>query len=128
MKSIYRNEVTGVSLLARILPFLVLMSVLVFPISSPAAPRGPKSPQQTFQKITDVSAVSVTISVGSDGNSHLTYTINDSTKVTLNGAPANARDLRAGMVANIETGSDGKIALTVIAKDPPAHPARHRVG
>jgi hypothetical protein len=115
----------------RTLKFLALLLTVVVSISSTAVAK-PKKNQgdgpQGFRKITDVNAVSVTVSVGTDGNSHETYTINDSTKVTLNGVPSNARELKAGMVAKIDLSSDGKIAVTIVAKDPPAHPAGHRVG
>ena len=73
-------------------------------------------------------ALSITLSIGLSGDNHETYTINDQTKVTLDGASVNARDLKAGMVAQIETGTDKKIAITITAKNPPANPARKRVG
>jgi hypothetical protein len=125
MTRFYRKATPVVTAVARSLQSVALLLALVLSISSPAIAKGPRKP---FLKITDVNALSLTVGVGSDGSSHLTYSINDSTKVTLNGAPANARDLRDGMVAQIEASSDGKIALTVTAKDPPSHPARHRAG
>jgi hypothetical protein len=48
--------------------------------------------------------------------------------VTLNGAAANARDLKAGMIAKVEPSADGKTAVTITAQDPPAHPGKNRVG
>jgi hypothetical protein len=115
--------------IARFQKTLIILLTLVFSILSPAIAKGPKGGNgKAFQKIVDVNAVSVSVSVGAGGNTHLKYLITDATKVTVNGAPANARDLRSGMVADIEVSSDGKTAVTITAKDPPAHPARHRVG
>ncbi len=79
-------------------------------------------------KIVEASAVSVTVTVGKSGDEHFTYKVTDSTKVTLNGAPAFARDLKAGMVARFTLTPDHATAITIEAKDPPANPARHRVG
>jgi hypothetical protein len=109
---------------------LALLITVALSISSTAVarPKGPGPGGKAFNKVVDVDAVSITISVGTDGNTHEKYSITNATKITLNGAPVNARDLRAGMVAHIELSSDGKMAETITAKDPPAHPARGRTG
>jgi hypothetical protein len=125
----YLNAVPRNPVIARMLKAFTLLLIIALSISTTAIARqkggGGGKP---FLKILDVDAVSITLSIGSDGNSHQKYVVNDSTKVTLNGAPANARDLRAGMVAKIEASEDGKTALVIDAKDAPAHPARGRTG
>jgi len=129
MKESYLNAVPRNPTIARTLQALAILLTIVLSISSTAVakPKGGGG-GKGFLKIVDVDAVSITLSIGSDGNSHLRYLVSDSTKVTLNGAPANARDLRPGMIAKVEPGEDGKTAATVDAKDPPAHPARGRTG
>ena len=79
-------------------------------------------------KIVEADAVSVTVTVGKSGDEHFTYKITDNTKVTLNGAPAFARDLKPGMVAKFTLTPDHATAIAIEAKDPPVNPARHRVG
>jgi len=81
-----------------------------------------------FSKVVEVNALSITITLGKSGDVHETYTIDDKTRVTLDGAPANARDLRPGMQAHVELGADKKTAKAVVARSPAAHPARGRVG
>ena len=123
------NTVPRNPVIAWTLKALALLLTMVLSISSMALAKGPKGDAgKPFAKIVDVDAVSVTISLGTDGNSHQKYLVTDSTKVTLNGAASNARDLRSGMIARIEASEDGKTALTITAKDAPAHPARHRTG
>lgn len=78
-------------------------------------------------KIVEVNAVSVTVTLGKTGDEHVQYKITDKTKVTLNGAPVAARDLRPGMVAKIAADKD-KVASSIRAKDAPVHPGRGRVG
>jgi hypothetical protein len=109
-----------------LLALLALVS-LAFVAPAMAAKKG--APQGGPElKIIDVDAVSVTVSVGLSGNEHFTYKITDNTKVTLNGAPIFARDLRAGMVARFTLSPDHETAISIEAKDPPAHPGRRRVG
>ncbi len=78
-------------------------------------------------RITECDAVSITVDIGKDGTNHETYKINDATKVTLDGAPGAARDLKAGMFAHIKAGAD-HVATSISATDPKAHPGKHRVG
>ena len=127
-KQTHAIRIPGNSMIAWAIKAVALLVTVALSISSTAVAKPKKNGGAPFNKITDVSALAITLSIGNDGNSHETYTINDSTKVTLNGAPANARDLRAGMVAQVELSSDGKTAQTITAKDPPAHPARGRTG
>jgi hypothetical protein len=61
--------------------------------------------------------MSVTLASGNDAQN--TYTIAAATKITLDGAPATADDLRAGMVAAVTLGSDNQTLLTLAAKDAP---------
>lgn len=67
--------------------------------------------------IVEVSPMSVTISAGQDAQE--TYTIAGNTKITLDGAPVTADDLRAGMLANVTLASDNQTLLTLDAKDAP---------
>jgi hypothetical protein len=115
-------------MIARTLKALALLLTIALTISSTAVAKPRGGGGKAYLKIVDVDAVSITLSIGSDGNSHQKYLVNDSTKVTLNGAPANARDLRSGMVAKIQAAEDGKTAQTIDAKDAPAHPVRGRTG
>ena len=128
----YPHAVRRKPVIAMMLKALALLLTIALSLTSTAIAKPKGSAGGTggkaFNKIVDVDAVSITISIGTDGNSHQRYSITDSTKVTLNGAPANARDLRDGMVAHIDLNADGKTADTITAKDPPAHPERHRTG
>jgi hypothetical protein len=67
--------------------------------------------------ITEVSPASVTLAMGHDAQN--TYTIAGNTKITLDGAPVTADDLRAGMVANVTVAADNETLLTLTAKDAP---------
>ena len=108
--------------IARALQALSFVVAMLLSISPATVARGA---DKIFLKIVDVDAVSVTVSVGTDGNSHQRYLITDTTTVLLNGLKANARDLRSGMIARIRASEDGKTALNVTARDAPAHPSAH---
>lgn len=109
---------------------VAFLSLFVIALSMPAM-AGKKNRQQQDQtpelKIVEVNAVSVIVTLGHTGDEHVEYKITDNTKVTLNGAPVAARDLRPGMIAKIEAGQD-KVATAIHAKDAPAHPEKRRVG
>jgi hypothetical protein len=113
---------------------LVVLSLLVVGLVCPPSTFAKKAknqgpPPDTGElKIVQVDAVSVTVTVGLSGDEHFTYRINDSTKVTLNGAPVSARDLKAGMIAKISVSPDKSTALAIEAKDPPARIDKHHVG
>ena len=110
-----------------ILSFLVV--ALALPPSALAKKKSPAPAADTGElRIVEADALSVTVTVGLSGGEHFTYKITDSTKVTLNGAPVFARDLKAGQMAKFTLSPDHSTALTIEAKDPPAHPERHRVG
>lgn len=118
--------------------FLTIVSILALVLVMPAVAakkgKGPGATPTPAYKIVQVDAVSITVTVGVSGNEHFTYKITDSTKVTLNGAPVAARDLRAGMVARLSVSPDRATVLGIDAKDAPAHPGgpahpgRRRVG
>ena len=112
--------------------FLAFLTLLTVVLSMPALAgkkgKGPQPPPEApFARIVEVDALSIKVTLGLSGDEHVEYRINDQTKVTLNGAPVAARDLRAGMVAQIQAGAD-KVATSVVAKDAPAHPGKRRVG
>jgi hypothetical protein len=112
---------------------LVILSLLVVGLALPpsafAKKKGGGPPADTGeQRIVEISPVSITVTLGKTGDEHVTYKITDSTKVTLNGAPIFARDLKAGQMAKFTLSEDHSTALTIEAKDPPAHPDRHHVG
>jgi hypothetical protein len=110
---------------------IVSLAALVFSFPAPALAKKAKKPGDSDTpelRIVQVDAVSVTVSVGLSGDEHFTYKITDGTKVTLNGAPIFARDLKAGMEAKFTLSPDHSTALMIEAKDAPAHPGRHRVG
>ncbi|HEY3898013.1 MAG TPA: hypothetical protein VGM54_05325 [Chthoniobacter sp.] len=113
-----------------ILAMLVIALALPTSVQARRRPPGPTpdSGEPSELKIVEADAVSVTVTVGKSGDQHFTYKVTDSTKVTLNGAPAFARDLKPGMVAKFTLTPDHATAITIEAKDPPANPARHRVG
>ena len=119
----------------RILKTLALLATLALCVTPMAEAKRPKAPTETpdpvpagMQKILEVNALSIRVAVGTSGDSSLTYTITNATKVTMNGAPGNARDLKAGMLAKVEPSADGKTAVTITAQDPVAHPGKNRVG
>lgn len=112
--------------LIAILSFLTMILSLPAHAGPPKKGGGPAAPPE--HRIMEVDAVSITIDIGKDGNSHEKFKITDATKVTLDGAPAFARDLRAGMHARIEVSPDHTTAISISAKDAPAHPSKHRVG
>jgi hypothetical protein len=109
---------------------LAILSILVVALALPvsAAKKG-KGPHEDGgeARITAVGPASVTVSLGLSGNETFEYKITEQTKVTLNGAPIAARDLRAGMICKIEADAN-KVATSIAAKDAPAHPGKHRVG
>ena len=109
--------------------FSVVLCISLAASTTSFAKKAPKpAAAGPFVKIVSVDAIGITVSLGTTGDNHESYKITDETKVTLDGAPINARDLRAGMVASIESSADKKTAITITAKSPPAHPGRHRVG
>jgi hypothetical protein len=110
--------------------FLAIISLLAVVLAMPAMAKkgkGPHPQEGPELKIVEVDAVRIKVTLGKSGDEHVDYKITDQTKITLNGAPVAARELRPGMVAHIEAGSD-KVATSITAKDAPAHPDRHRVG
>jgi hypothetical protein len=114
----------------------LILALLVVALALPTsamAKRKPPGPtpdanESADLKIVEADAVSITVTVGKSGDQHFTYKVTDSTKVTLNGAPAFARDLKPGMVAKFTLTPDHATAIAIEAKDPPVNPARHRVG
>jgi len=76
-----------------------------------------EDPEDGKFPITEVDALSVTVSVAKDGNLHKTYRITGNTAVTIDGVPVAARDLRAGMVASIDVAEDKTSALSINAGD-----------
>jgi hypothetical protein len=112
--------------------FFAIVSLLAFVLAVPAvaAKKGNNqgSTPAPALKIVEVDAVSITVAVGQSGNEHFKYKITDQTKVTLNGAPVFARDLRAGMVARLSVSPDRSTVTAIDAQDAPVHPGKHRVG
>lgn len=108
---------------------LAILSVLIIALGLPvsAAKKGKGGGSEPEAKITAVGPASVTVALGKSGDENFEYKINEQTKVTLNGAPVAARDLRAGMVCTIEADAN-HVATSIAAKDAPAHPGKHRVG
>ncbi len=109
---------------------LALLSILIVALALPvsAAKKG-KGPHEGGgeARITAVGPASITVSLGKSGDEIFEYKITEQTKVTLNGAPITARDLRAGMVCKVEADAN-HVATSIAAKDAPAHPGKHRVG
>jgi hypothetical protein len=120
----------GGARLLKALAFLVTAALLITSSAEAKRPRPTPAPDAAsgMQKITEVNALSIKLAVGTAGDMVQSYSITDSTKVTLNGAPANARDLKAGMIAKVEVSADGRTAVTINAQDAPAHPGRNRTG
>ena len=117
--------------------FLTIVSLLALVLVLPAtaAKKGKDqsatpTPAPTM-RIVQVDPASVTVSVGESGDEHFTYRITDNTRVSLNGAPVSARDLRAGMVAKVSVSPDRATVTAIDAKDAPAtkptpHPGKRR--
>lgn len=102
---------------------LTLLLTVICSATSWAAPKK-KNVLGSEHKIFEVSALSISITAGAAGDTHESFKITDSTKITLNGVPTHARDLKAGMIAKIATGSDKETATSIEAKDPPKHPGK----
>jgi hypothetical protein len=70
--------------------------------------------------IMEANAVSVTVSVGREGDtdSERTFAITNVTKVTIDNLPSSGADLKGGMVAEISTTQDGHTATYINAHDP----------
>ncbi len=109
-----------------LLPTLLLLALFLNPTFAAPKAKHPAGPPP--QKIVQVDARSITVALGKSGDEHESFNITDKTVVTIDGAPANARDLLAGMVAHIETGSDHTTATAIHASDPPSRPGKHRAG
>ena len=97
-------------------------------LAAPAIAGPPKKHhEEPMQKIFEVSPLSITLGLGHTGEMHVTYTINDATKIRLEGQPVAARDLRAGMEARVKEGSN-HTAISIEAKGAVAHPRKGRDG
>lgn len=106
----------------------IVLALAVLVSSAFAKPKNHPGPAaEPMRKIFEVTALSITLSYGDSGEVHRKFSIGNDTKITLDGVPVAARDLRAGMVARIKTGPDDR-AQAIEAKDAPTHPAKHRVG
>jgi len=107
-----------------------LIALLIVCLAFPAVVAAqPSKPQLTPEyRVVEVNAVMVKVTVGKSGNQHMAYKITDATKVTLNGAPAFARELRPGMLVQVELSPDHSAALALHAKDAPAWHGHHKVG
>jgi len=111
-----------------------IVSILVVFLALPAVAKSKNKgtptpdPRPPELRVVEVNAVSITVTVGKSGDEHFTYKITDDTKVTLNGAPVFARDLRAGMLARIEISPDHTTALSITARDAPAYSSHGHVG
>ncbi len=93
-----------------------------------AAPKKKAPAPVPEHKIFQVDGASITLSIGSAGGQHETFKITSETKVTLNGVPTPAHDLKAGMVASVVSGHDKTTAQAIHAKDAPRHPKKGRTG
>ena len=67
--------------------------------------------------IVEISPVELTVERGHEA--HATYEIPKDAIICLNGLPATAFDLRAGMMVTIRTDSTKKVALAIRAHKPP---------
>ena len=104
----------------------LLVVFLALPVSAAKKGKG-HADESPEAKIVQVDALRIVLSLGKGGDEHVEYKITDNTKVTLNGSPVAARDLRPGMVCRVEAGQD-KVATAIHAQDAPTHPNKHRVG
>jgi hypothetical protein len=108
--------------------FAVFAALLLAFFTLPCHAGGKGKPPAPFYRIVEVDAASITVSVGMSGTKDETLRITGDTKITLNGAPAAARDLMAGMKAEIKKGSDPTIAASIMVKDAVARHPHGRVG
>ena len=105
----------------------MLLSLMVGGVSFAAGKKKEDHPKAEH-KIFEVTGASITISLGTSGDQKETYGITKETKIRLNGAPADARDLRAGMEARVTPSGDKKTAKAIEAEDPKRHPKPGKVG
>jgi hypothetical protein len=97
----------------------VLILSLAF-VTTPAFAGKKKPVPNNDPRIVEVNALSITLSVGKSGDDHQTYKISKETKITLNGSPITADNLRAGMIAIIKASdADAGTAASIDAKDAP---------
>lgn len=89
---------------------------------SPAFAKGKKKPAGEDGRIVDITALSITLSLGKTGDDHVTFKITNDTVVKFDGAAATADNLRAGMMARV-VAVDGVpgTAKEIDAHDPPKH-------
>lgn len=101
---------------------IALLLLLTLAIVSPSYAKGKKKPAGEEGRIVEVTALSITLSLGKTGDDHVTYNITKDTVVKFDGATATADNLRAGMVARVEAVKDhSDTAKEIDAHDPPKH-------
>ena len=101
--------------------FLVILFVC---IGTPAFAKKKKhntAPNPYKYTIVVAGPLSITVTVGSTGVQNENFKIDDNTKVTIDGVASPARNLMAGMVANITSGADKALATSIDASDPKPH-------
>jgi hypothetical protein len=90
-----------------------------------------EKPEDHAYRILQVNAVSITVSFsksGKNGSEHGTYEITNSAVVTIDGHPANARDLKGGMVTHLAISPDQKTVTKIEARDAPRSPEKGHAG
>jgi hypothetical protein len=107
--------------------FAVAVALLLSIFSLPCR-AGEKGKPTPFYRIIEVDPTSITVSLGLSGTKDETLRITSRTKIILNGAPAAAHDLMAGMKAEIKKAKDPTIAAAIEVKDAVARHPHGRVG
>jgi hypothetical protein len=114
---------------------VTILSLLVIFLALPAVAKKNKEKNndnqgapETTLRILQVDATTLTMARGTAGGEQLVYKLTEATRVTLNGAPATWRDLKAGMEAKVQATPDNTTVLAVDATDAPTHPGKHKVG
>jgi hypothetical protein len=110
----------------RMLSAVVLLLAIALNATGSAKPAH-KKPAAMY-RVVQADPGSITVTLGHSGEVHESYKIGVHTKITIDGAPATAQDLKAGMMVHVEVGPDKTTATSIAAHSPPANLRGHRAG
>jgi hypothetical protein len=97
---------------------LAALALLLFvTVGTPVYAAGKGKHPLPYQAIVEVDPSSITLRLGAAGDKNETLKITDATKITLDGTPVAARDLMAGMSAQVKKSADPTIAESIAARD-----------
>jgi hypothetical protein len=102
-----------ITMFKRLLSSLAILALF----SSLGFAKGKASDNLAAPTIVEISPMSVTLDAGNEAKA--TYGITNATKITLNGLPVTADDLRAGMLAKVTMAPDSQNLAALDARDAP---------